>query len=173
MEWQAQVGFSVRISLKSIVRNSPLEVWVRRRADHVGTWVGLIQAQRGQSALPRRCKLWGAPLPGTHFLKLARGRSDGHLACLPAHAQGGVRGVVLLTHLKPFMFKLKAAFLKKAEAWWDIRTSCPGQLWMDNHMSPDSWWKPTEGTRWTNGITWYNVIKKIIQEIDESLIKNT
>lgn len=125
MEWQAQVGFSVRISLKSIVRNSPLEVWVRRRADHVGTWVGLIQAQRGQSALPRRCKLWGAPLPCTHFLKLARGRSDGHLACLPAHAQGGVRGVVLLTHLKPFTFKLKAAFLKKAEAWWDIRTSRP------------------------------------------------
>lgn len=110
--WQAQVGFSVRISLKSTVRISPFEVWVRRRTYHVGTWVRPIQARRAQSALPRRCKLWSS-LPRTHFLKLARGRGNGYLACLPAPVQGAVTGVVLLTHLYHLCLNWKQPFWRK------------------------------------------------------------
>lgn len=78
-----------------------------------------IQAQREkreQTALPGVSSSEVLLCQSTHLPKLARGRTDGYPACLPAHAQGALRDIVYLTHPIHLCKNLKATFSIKVEA---------------------------------------------------------
>jgi len=75
-----------------------------------------IQAQREkteQTALPGVSSSEVLLCQSTHLPKLAGGTADGYPACLPAHAQGALRGVVCLT--RPIVYvKTKSSLFNQS-----------------------------------------------------------
>lgn len=116
-----------------------LGVWVKRRADHVVTWA--TYRHRGkkteQTALPGVSGSEALLCQSTHLPQLARGTADGYAACLPAHAQGALRGVVCLTCPNRLCENKKQSFQSKLRPAGTLELyhcrSNPCQLLMDTH----------------------------------------
>ena len=99
-----------------------------------------IQAQREkteQTALPGVSGSEALLCQSTHLPQLARGTADGYAACLPAHAQGALRGVVCLTCPNRLCENKKQSFQSKLRPAGTLELyhcrSNPCQLLMDTH----------------------------------------